>query len=39
MPLSPRQGGHRASMAGTIGLSGIGSVAWRRGGGLLRRES
>jgi len=26
MPLCPRQGGHRASMAGTIGLFGIGSV-------------
>ena len=26
MPLSPRQGGHRASMAGTIGLRGIGWV-------------
>jgi hypothetical protein len=26
MPLSPRQGGHRASMAGTIGLPGIWSV-------------
>jgi hypothetical protein len=26
MPLSPRQGGHRAWMAGTIGLFGIRSV-------------
>ncbi len=26
MPLSPRQGGHRTPMAGTIGLFGIGSV-------------
>ena len=29
MPLGPRRGGYRAPMAGTIGLSGIGS-AWGR---------
>jgi len=34
MPLCPRQGGHRASMAGTIRLLGIGSVAARLGPAL-----